>query len=191
MRKRKSVVVELTSLLDVIFIMLFMVMNRSQTAAEEAENTARQEISAAQSQVEEMQNEVDGYREIISEVEAERANLEAVKHKLNSYEVFDEYASIVSVYVIDNTYKRTIKVETVSEAVTIDYSWENMDYAEETLKKALNDCISDSENPVFIVFSYNGDKLYRQDYTLVSEVMTEVHGGYENVYIKFDDTSKK
>lgn len=191
MRKRKSVVVELTSLLDVIFIMLFMVMNRSQTAAEEAENTARQEISAAQSQVEEMQNEVDGYREIISEVEAERANLEAVKHKLNSYEVFDEYASIVSVYVIDNTYKRTIKVETVGEAVTIDYGWENMDYAEETLKKALNDCISDSENPVFIVFSYNGDKLYRQDYTLVSEVMTEVHGGYENVYIKFDDTSKK
>lgn len=191
MRKRKSVVVELTSLLDVIFIMLFMVMNRSQTAAEEAQNTARQEISAAQSQVEEMQTEVDSYREIIDEVEAERANLESVKNKLNSYEIFDEYASIVSVFVIDNTYKRTIKVESGGEAVTIDYGWDNMDYASQALEKALNDCIADSGNPVFIVFSYNGDKLYRQDYTLVSDVMTEVHGGYENVYIKFNDTAKK
>ena len=96
MRKRKSVVVELTSLLDVIFIMLFMVMNRSQTAAAEAQNTAAEEISAAQVQVEEMQQEVDSYREIISEVEAERAELEAMNSKLNSYEVFDEYATIVS-----------------------------------------------------------------------------------------------
>lgn len=190
MRKRKSVVVELTSLLDVIFIMLFMVMNRSQAAAAEAQNTAAEEISAAQVQVEEMQQEVDSYREIISEVEAERAELEAMNSKLNSYEVFDEYATIVSVTVVDNIYKRTIRVDGGSETVDIDFTWDNMDYAGEALGDALNNCIKDSENPVFIVFSYNGDKLYRQDYTLVSFVMTEVHSGYENVYIKFDDTSK-
>lgn len=190
MRKRKSVVVELTSLLDVIFIMLFMVMNRSQVAAEEAQNTAAEEISAAQTQVEEMQQEVDSYREIMSEVEAEREKLESINSKLNSYEVFDEYATIVSVFVVDNTYKRTIKVECGTESLNIDFDWDNMDYAEVTLAETLNGCIKDSENPVFIVFSYNGDKLYRQDYNLVSGVMTEVHGGYENVYIKFDDTSK-
>lgn len=190
MRKRKSVVVELTSLLDVIFIMLFMVMNRSQTAAAEAQNMAAEEISAAQVQVEEMQQEVDSYREIISEVEAERAELETMNSKLNSYEVFDEYATIVSVTVVDNIYKRTIRVDGGSKTVDIDFTWDNMDYAGGALGDALNSCIKDSENPVFIVFSYNGDKLYRQDYTLVSEVMTEVHSGYENVYIKFDDTSK-
>lgn len=190
MRKRKSVIVELTSLLDVIFIMLFMVMNQSQTAAEEAQSNAAAEIAAAQVQVEEMQEEIEGYRIIIDETETDRKNLESIKNKLNSYEVFAEYASIVSVSVLDNSYKRTIIAENSGETVSIDFSWDNMDYAESALAETLNNCITDSENPVFIVFSYNGDKIYRQDYNMVSEVMTEVQGDYENVYIKFDDTSK-
>lgn len=190
MRKRKSVIVELTSLLDVIFIMLFMVMNQSQTAAEEAQSNAAAEIAAAQVQVEEMQEEIEGYRIIIDETETDRKNLESIKNKLNSYEVFAEYASIVSVSVLDNSYKRTIIVENGGETVSIDFDWDNMDYAESALAETLNNCITDSENPVFIVFSYNGDKIYRQDYNMVSEVMTEVQGDYENVYIKFDDTSK-
>lgn len=189
MRKRKSVIVELTSLLDVIFIMLFMVMNQSRTAAEEAQSNAAAEVAAAQVQVEAMEEEVEGYRVIIDEVEADRLNLESIKNKLNSYEVFEEYATIISVSVLDHSYKRTIVVENGGEAVTADFSWDNMDYAENTLDEMLNSCIKDSENPVFIVFSYNGDKIYRQDYNMVSEVMTQVQGGYENVYIKFDDTS--
>ncbi len=191
MRRRKSVIVELTSLLDVIFIMLFMVMNQSRNAAAEAQNTAAEEIFSAQLQVEEMQREVAGYREIMDEVEAERLELEAMNSRLNSFEVFEEYATIVSVFVIDNKYKRTMKIENGAEAVVIDFNWDNMDYAEKAFSEALNDSIKDSENPVFIVFSYNGDKVYRQDYNMISEVMTDVQGGYENVYIKFDDTSKK
>lgn len=189
MRKRKSVIVELTSLLDVIFIMLFMVMNQSQTAAEEAQSDAAAEVAAAQVQVEAMEEEVEGYRVIIDEVEADRLNLESIKNKLNSYEVFEEYATIISVSVLDHSYKRTIIVENGGETVNTDFSWDNMDYAESSLNETLNSCIKDSENPVFIVFSYNGDNIYRQDYNMVSEVMTEVQGGYENVYIKFDDTS--
>ena len=189
MRKRKSVIVELTSLLDVIFIMLFMVMNQSQTAAEEAQSDAAAEVAAAQVQVEAMEEEVEGYRVIIDEVEADRLNLESIKNKLNSYEVFEEYATIISVSVLDHSYKRTIIVENGGETVNTDFSWDNMDYAESSLNETLNSCIKDSENPVFIVFSYNGDKIYRQDYNMVSEVMTKVQGGYENVYIKFDDTS--
>lgn len=190
MRKRKSVIVELTSLLDVIFIMLFMVMNRSQTAAEEAQSNAEAEVAAAQVQVETMKEEVESYRIIIDEVEADRLNLESIKNKLNSYEVFKKYASIISVSVLDHSYKRTIMVENGDSAVNTDFNWDNMDYAKNALSETLNSCIKDSENPVFIVFSYNGDKIYRQDYNMVSEVMTEVQGGYENVYIKFDDTSK-
>ena len=189
MRKRKSVIVELTSLLDVIFIMLFMVMNQSQTAAEEAQSDAAAEVAAAQVQVEAMEEEVEGYRVIIDEVEADRLNLESIKNKLNSYEVFEEYATIISVSVLDHSYKRTIVVENGGETVNTDFSWDNMDYAESSLNETLNSCIKDSENPVFIVFSYNGDNIYRQDYNMVSEVMTKVQGGYENVYIKFDDTS--
>lgn len=189
MRKRKSVIVELTSLLDVIFIMLFMVMNQSQTAAEEAQSDAAAEVAAAQVQVEAMEEEVEGYRVIIDEVEADRLNLESIKNKLNSYEVFEEYATIISISVLDHSYKRTIIVENGGETVNTDFSWDNMDYAESSLNETLNSCIKDSENPVFIVFSYNGDKIYRQDYNMVSEVMTKVQGGYENVYIKFDDTS--
>ena len=191
MRKRKSVIVELTSLLDVIFIMLFMVMNRSQNAAAEAQSTAAFEVAEAQAQIDAMQDEVNVYREIIEEVQEERANLESMQSKLNSYEVFEEYAKIISVHVLDNTYKRTLTVDDGAVKTKIDFNWDNMDYASSALEDTLRECINTAENPVFIVFSYNGDKLYRQDYNLVSEVITEVQGGYENVYIKFDDTVKK
>lgn len=187
MRKRKTVIVELTSLLDVIFIMLFMVMNKSEAASEAAQKKAEDEIAAADMIVSEMEETVSGYEDILKETEEERNNLANVKNRLESYESFDEYAKILSVYIVDGGYKRSINVAAGEEIFTADYSWDNMDYAGSELKKSLTEHIGDGKTPVFISFSYNGDKIYRQDYNMITEVMTEVQSGYEHVYIRFDD----
>lgn len=188
MKRRKSVVVELTSLLDVIFIILFMVMNGSRSAAAEAQNTAEEQIAAAQAEVGLMQEELENYKRILTEVEAERENLEFMENRISSYENFEEYAKILSVYILDGGYKRSIKVADDTEIATIDFDWENISYGKETLISALKDYINETENPVFIAFSYDSSNIYRQDYSMVSEAMTAVQADYDHVYIKFDDT---
>lgn len=190
MRKRKSVVVELTSLLDVIFIMLFMVMSRNSTATAEAQEAARQQVSAAEAHAELMENERDSYKTMLRETEEERENLSLTESRLNSYEVFSEYARIISVYVVDSGYKRSIHVADETEIASADYGWDNMDYAKEALDAALEECTV-GDAPIFIVFSYDSDKIYRQDYNMIAEAITSAQSGKNHVYIKFDDTTEK
>ncbi len=187
MRKRKSVIVELTSLLDVIFIMLFMVMNRSESAATEAQQKAETEITSAQAQVSQMEETLNDYKDILKETEEERNNLEYINNKLESYEKFNEYAKILSVYVVDGGYKRSLVVADNEDKLTIDYGWDNMKYAEESLINGLKEHIDGTPNPVFISFNYNSDEIYLQDYNMIAEAITAVQSGYKDVYIKFDD----
>lgn len=191
MRKRKSVIIELTSLLDVIFIMLFMVMNQSQNAAAEAKNNAELEIAAAKTEVSQMAEERDDYKAILSEVEEERENLEYMENRIESLESFSEYARIISVYILDGGYKRSIKIADEGEIASIDFNSENMDYGKNKLILALNDYIKSDETPVFITFSYHSDKIYRQDYNMISEAITSVHAGFDDVYIKLNDEKLK
>jgi len=191
MRKRKSVFIELTSLLDVIFIMLFMVMNRSQNAVAEAKNNAEQEIAAAKTQVSEMAEERDDYKAILGEVEEERENLALMENRIESLESFSEYARIVSVYILDGGYKRSIKIADDKEIASIDFSSENLDYGKNELILSLNNYIESDDTPVFITFTYHSDKIYRQDYNMISEAITSVHAGFDDVYIKLNDEKLK
>lgn len=187
MRKRKNVVVELTSLLDVIFIMLFMVMNQSQNTAAEAQSTAENQIAAAQVQVEEAQRQAEEYRQIVDETAKERENLEYTKNRLEGYEVFAEYAEIVTVYIVDEGYKRSIRVADDNEIAAVDFDWDNMDYGRKTLTEELQKFIDSTDNPVFITFTYDSNRIFRQDYNMISETITEVQAKHEDVYIKFND----
>ena len=191
MRKRKSVIIELTSLLDVIFIMLFMVMNQSRSAAEEAKSNAEAEIAVAKTEVSEMAEERDSYIEILDETEEDRKNFAQLKNRIESLESFSEYAEILSVYVLDGGYKRSIKITDENEIGSIDFSSENLDYGKDNLILTLKEYIENTDAPVFITFSYNSDKIYRKDYNMISEAITEVHSGYNDVYIKFSDEKQK
>lgn len=187
MRKRKNVVVELTSLLDVIFIMLFMVMNQSRSTAAEAEHTAESAVAAAEVRVAEAETKAEEYRKILNETAEERENLEYIRNRLSGYEIFSEYAQIITVYIVDEGYKRSIRVADDSEIAAIDFDWDNMDYGRKTLSAELEKFIDSTENPVFITFTYDSNRIFRQDYNMISETITAVQAQHEDVYIKFND----
>ena len=194
MRRRKSVVVELTSLLDVIFIMLFMVMSRSHAAAEEAQEKAAESVAKIQAEaaltVSGYEEDIALYQSMLEEVEKERENITSMQNEINSFEQFREMSEIITVYVFDSGYKRSVKVESAEKNESIDFDWDNMGYAREQLTEILNGIAGGTECPVFIIFNYNGEIIYRRDYNMVTEVITEVQGGYDKVYIKFNDTSE-
>ncbi len=187
MRKRKNVVVELTSLLDVIFIMLFMVMNQSRSTAAEAEHTAESAVAAAEVRVQEAEKQAEEYKKILDETAEERENIEYIQNRLSGYEIFTEYAEIISVYVVNEGYKRSIRVADDSEIAAIDFNWENMEHGEKALSDRLKKLIDSTENPVFITFTYDSNRIFRQDYNMITDTVTAVQAEYDDVYIKFND----
>ncbi len=106
--RRKSAVIELTSLLDVIFIMLFMMMGRGQEAALKSMNEAKEMQDSANAEIRQIKEEYsakeDEYSAKLEELEKREAALEseennigALQSRIDGYEEFDKFATIVTI----------------------------------------------------------------------------------------------
>lgn len=188
MRRRENAV-ELTPLLDVILIMLFLIISRSrdeaQLASDEADARIREseaayseEIAAARADLEAVQGELSEARE----------RLYYADNRIHAYEKFDRYSVIVSISLRETDEGREIYISDGSETRRISFDWDNMRYGENSLKNALGK-YDDSEYPVFMVFSYDSSRVYQRDFDMISSVLSSVQADNGNVYIKFDERS--
>ncbi len=210
MKRRRELAIELTPLLDVIMIMLFLILTQNAGHVKEAREQASEEMAAveqqASSEIREMQDTVEAAK---AEAEAAEEALSSLEGRVQSLEVFEEYSVIVSVQVeavsgisgdgseessgsaaekaaeagqvADQTRKLII---TCGEQVdTVSFNWSNTRYAENRLKEILKGYFdSASGMPCFVVFSYEKDKIYNNDFNLVQSVLSNMEG--ENIYIK-------
>lgn len=206
MRRRKEVLLELTPLLDVILIMLFYILMQSAQAADARQEEADREIGAMQEQVEAVnesvraaEKEAQSREAALSESFQAReqeltASLTYVQEMLYSYETFDEYAQILTVYVENGSGGvRTIHVSDGTADEQISYDWDNMRYGRNSFKEILTEKLSQGEEnmPVFLVFHYQDEVIYRQDYQLVTEVIGEAAEGQPHVYIRYISEGKE
>lgn len=200
MRRRKEVLLELTPLLDVILIMLFYILMQSTQAADARQEEADREIGAMQEQMEAananaaaLVSEAESRAEALGESFAAREqeledSLTYVKEQLGSYEAFDTYAQILTIYVSNGSDgQRTIHVSDGTSDEQISYDWDNMRYGRNGFKEILTEKLSQAEEdmPVFAVFHYNDAQIYRQDYQLVTEILGETAKGWSHVYIRY------
>lgn len=200
MRRRKEVLLELTPLLDVILIMLFYILMQSTQAADARQEEADREIGAMQEQVEAVNaraqalvSEAESHEAALGESFAAReqeleASLTYVQEQLKSYEAFDTYAQIITVYVSNGSGgMRTIHVSDGASDEQVSYDWDNMRYGRNSLRDILEEKLSENreEMPVFLVFHYQDEVIYRQDYQLVTEVIGEAAEGQPHVYIRY------
>lgn len=179
MKRRGDIGIELTPLLDVILIMLFMIMSRSSSEAQ-----AAKEEAAAQSERYEAQ--LSAMKEIVAEESAELENAEAV---IESYRTFENYARIVSVTVTNiGGGDRRIYLTCGDDETTVDFGWDNMKYGENSFKAELESIVRQSEgDPVFITFTYSSGKIFRRDHDMVTSVMDSVQSRNDNVYIQYSE----
>ncbi|GEM_PF-5138064 len=100
MKRRRELAIELTPLLDVIMIMLFLILTRNAGNVKEAREEAAQEMASveqqASSEVQEMQETVE---EAEKAAEEAREELSALEGRVQSLEVFEEYSLIISIKV--------------------------------------------------------------------------------------------
>ncbi len=188
-RRRKEVLLELTPLLDVILIMLFYILMQSTQAAEAKQEEADLAVSAMQEQVEAISESAEAAASEADEWENELlASLTNVTTQIESYEIFDEYALILSIYVTNDGDTRTIHVSDGETDEQIEYDWDDMLYAKNSLKSVLNEYLATLEEdmPAFMVFHYQDDEIYLQDYELIRDVLGDTADGRSYVYIRYD-----
>lgn len=186
--KRKSAVIELTSLLDVIFIMLFMMMGRGQEAIDEAQKSAEVEIQQIKDEYSIKEDEYSAKLEELKEweaaLEAEENNIGALQSRIDGYEEFDKFATIVTIELktksdgkreITVTDNKSNKSKTADNTIVSDVSSELGNKLGLLLKDSyITDSVNGAADMVFITFKYEPAVTLVGDRRKIEAVIEEV-----------------
>lgn len=181
MKRRNNIAVELTPLLDVILIMLFLVMSQQKAETERVTSEAQSKAAEYESRIEQLNRDNS---------ESEEKRLEA-ENAAAAYRSFDELSAIIGLNIERSPDgSRRLFVSENGSTDIIEYGWDSLLYGENSLETRLNDSVSENDGrPVFISFNYNEDEIYLRDYTLVTDVLERLQG--DNIYISYDKESEE
>ena len=185
--RRREIFIELTSLLDVILIMLFVLLTQAKTqtadamAAAEADRAqvtaleqqladSRAEVDALRSETRTLQQEADG---LLSQTEKLQEEADSAKRRLLSRDLVLDNSLVLTVSVPDG---RQIRLETDGGgSQTIPYAWEDDNYARNALLSAVRQQMAaDDGQTVFLVFQYDRAGIYRTQYEMIRDVLGEI-----------------
>ena len=169
---RNGVLIDLTSLLDVIFILLLVVICSYNYEKQKNEQEAVQE------------------RESLSSAQAEaEASSKAYSDMLETQNDLQNYvwaASIVVPYEPDEITLRHIKVlKEDSEILSIDLVGNEVAEGIEKFRDTLTDYVmKHQDRPVILSLNENDDNILYRDEKMINEILDGLSDTYDNVYIK-------
>ncbi len=171
--KKRQIFIELTSLLDVILIMLFMVMVRAEGKTTEAMDNAKQNEAALESLSGEYAALESSYAEKASEAEALQDSLDEANSLLLSRNLVVENSDILTVFVRED---RLIIIRSEGrQNQAISYDWEDPTYAYNKLKAALKAWTDRAEEKsLFFVFQYDREQIYYNEYEMIRNTVQEL-----------------
>lgn len=178
--KKRQIILELTPLLDVILILLFAVLIQS-----------RLKVAASSDQVRETKSEQALVEQELNETKKELAR---IKNRQISLGVVEENSLILTM-TVDASGVHRVLIDTDEESQYVSLEEARLDTASERIYTALKDTIEASgKNTVFLVFQYDRDVIYHQEYELVSEAVEEIKAlleeeGIHINYIEVDVSS--
>ncbi len=171
--KKRQIFIELTSLLDVILIMLFMVMVRAEGKTVEAIDSAKQNEAALETLSREYDVLESAYAEKASEVEALQESLDEANSLLLSRDLVAENSDILTVFVREDRLIIVRSEGRQNQAIT--YDWENPVYACNKLKAAMKAWIDRAEDKsLFFVFQYDREQIYYNEYEMIRNAVQEL-----------------
>lgn len=208
-RNRHDIVIELTSLLDVIMIIIFMVMAQNSRIIADKQNTVdsvRAENSELHSEVSELENSLDSVSGELAEAQAKLDEgdreelldrLQSAESLLQGYKYLDDVVIVLNV-TLENKYNNTVRYVGFSNAVagSAHTSLEIRDRDDlETAMNKLRVFIADNVKPVledksgstiaYIVFTCDASRVYHDDFAAVEEVLREAENRLANRNIRY------
>lgn len=198
-RRKRDIVIELTSLLDVIMILIFMVMNENSKLVSEAQNrleTAQQENTEQADKIHSLSTEVNRIRALLEEEDPDgvRNRLRIAEDQLGAYQALDDEITLLNVTLRNNssnsirylTYGRVS--EPGNEKEILIRSIEERNRAGRNLHMFLAECVqhanagaADGNQPVVrAIFFYDPNRVYAKDVEMVDAVLRDLENDYEN-----------
>ncbi len=166
--RRREIPIELTSLLDVILIILFVLLMQAKTqtgAAAESNAAAEAALQASQTALSETEAERDALRERVGELEREGITLGVVEEN-----------SLIITLSVQGMANRTLLIEQrdgTQTRIPVEAGDEN--YVFNRLHSTLTNLLGDAGNKtVFVVFQYDRNAIYQSEYLLIGNVMRQV-----------------
>lgn len=192
-RHRRDIIIELTSLLDVIMIIIFMVMKENSKMIVDKQNAvnAAQQVNSAQAgEIDDLNSKVDQMSSQLAEAQGKLdegstdellEKLQAAENKLESYKAVDDVVIVLNIG-LENKYNNTVRCLTfgkVSEqsSVTENRNDNEFDVSLNKMKVFISDYITkvlddnDNQTIVYVVFSYDPYKVYQRDYEAVGDAL--------------------
>lgn len=170
--KQKGIIIELTSLLDVILIMLFWVMMNSSEQSENYREKADEEIAAAKEQTKLVQMQLD----------EEKLKEEALAKALTGF-------------ADGQLYELKISFDENSDVLVLSFGGEELDRLgfeqTEAIKQAVNSIEIPEDAAVLAAVIYDGDKVLYRDMQSIRAALDELSKENDNIYIGYIDTSIK
>lgn len=171
MRKRQQIVIELTSLLDVILIMLFVILiqARGQTALAMTASEEDHERTVA------LEYEVEALHQTMASMEADqnllREESESWKRRVLTQDVVLDNSLVITISVRDDY---SILFESEKDAsMCIPYSWANDNYARNALSSKIRELLQEDTAAVFLVLQYDRNSIYWREYEMLQDVFRE------------------
>ena len=118
-RRKKNIIIELTALLDVIMIMIFMVMNENSKLVSQAQNelgTVQEKNAEQAAKIDELSTELADALEMLDEGDFDEIleRLKRAESRLDAYQAIDDEFIILNIGLANNS-NNTIRTLTYGE----------------------------------------------------------------------------
>ncbi|MBQ4424764.1 MAG: DUF5320 domain-containing protein [Lachnospiraceae bacterium] len=182
--KKREIFIELTSLLDVILIMIFVILTQARGQTAQAMDQAasdKAQLQEAQEQLKEALSDKEALRQaaeaekesLQQEAEALEEQLGEMERRLISQGLVMENSIVITVSVGADA---AIRVEREDkERVLIRYDWGDETYAANRLRSQLTEQLNTvGWETVFLVFQYDRSQIYYAEYELIERAIREL-----------------
>ena len=186
--KSRGIQVEMTALLDVIFIIMFLILVQSETQVTSAHLEAAEIVEAREELVAELQVAATELQVVTAELEEVRRDYGTLQRMETGRTVVEESSYIINLSV--HTYEdgRVILVELMGEVIEeIGLQWDNRNYASNLLYAVVTEGIRESgAQATFIVFEYDRNEIFQADYSLITNTVQRLRQQPNVFSIEYD-----
>ena len=171
--KRRQIFIELTSLLDVILIMIFVLLTQARTQTVQAMEEAAEGSAAVRDLKSELRDAKKENEALKEEAEALKERADALGRELLSEGLVMENSLVLTVSVREDGTVLLEQGETESHSIA--YNWGDGTYTYNRLKSLLSQQLSlTGEKSLFLVFQYESAKIYHSEYELIMQAVQEI-----------------
>ena len=174
-RQAGSGEINLTSLLDVLFCILFIVMLAGSQNEQDIRSNAQQQLdefaNTAQQQIDHLQEENARYKDLI-----------------DSYDLYHTEAVIVTLRNVRDGEHHRLNISKGLEnepETSFLLGTDRPQYIKQTLRSSITKYTSSAENqPIYVVFHCDRKNIYTLEYNAISSVLNELQEEYKEVFVK-------